>query len=379
MSDSPLAALRHHFGTITDPRIDRTKLHALIDIIVIAICASICGAEDWPAVETFGNAKKVWLHKFLELPHGIPSHDTFERVFARLDPEQFQTSFLNWVRAVTQLTRGQVVALDGKQLRHSQDRVLGKSAIWMVSAWASANGVVLGQVKVAEKSNEITAIPRLLEILELTGCIVTIDAIGTQKEIAEIIIERGADYVLPVKENQPRLYEQVTATFEEAQAVKFKQVPHETHKTITKDHGRLEIRQCWVITRPDYLNALLERPAWRELNAIIMLRTQRQVGTEPAVITTRYYISSLSGSASKILASIRSHWDIENQLHWSLDMTFHEDACRVHKGAGPQNLAVLRHIALNLLKQEKSTRLSLKSKRLKAGWDEDYLLKVLMN
>jgi len=379
MHDSPIAALRQHFGTLTDPRIDRTKLHALIDILVIAICASLCGADDWPAVETFGKAKHGWLRKFLELPNGIPSHDTFERVFARLDPEQFQTSFLEWVRAVTQMAHGQVVALDGKQLRQSHDRVLGKSAIWMVSAWASANGVVLGQVKVDEKSNEITAIPRLLEILELTGCIVTIDAMGTQKEIAASIIDRGADYILPVKENQPRLYEQVKATFEEAQAVDFKQVPHDTHQTVTKDHGRLEIRQCWVITRPDYLNALLERPAWCQLNAIILVQTERQVGTEPAVVTTRYYISSLSGGASSILASIRSHWEIENKLHWSLDMTFHEDACRVRTGASPQNLAVLRHIALNLLKQEKSTRLGLKSKRLKAGWDEEYLLKVLMN
>jgi predicted transposase YbfD/YdcC len=379
MNDSPFAALRHHFGVLTDPRIDRTKLHALIDILVIAICASICGADDWPAVETFGKAKQDWLRKFLELPNGIPSHDTFERVFARLDPAQFQTSFLQWVQAVTQITQGQVVALDGKQLRQSHDRVLGKSAIWMVSAWASANGVVLGQVKVDEKSNEITAIPRLLEVLELTDCIVTIDAMGTQKEIAALIIDRGADYILPVKENQPRLYEQVKATFEEAEAADFNQVPHDTHKTVTKDHGRLEIRQCWVISRPDYLNALLERPAWCQLNAIILVQTERQVGTEPAVVTTRYYISSLNAGASQILASIRSHWEIENKLHWSLDMTFHEDACRVHTGSSPQNLAVLRHIALNLLKQEKSTRLGLKSKRLKAGWDEDYLLKVLMN
>jgi len=379
MATSTLASIQEHFGTIDDPRVDRTKHHALIDIIVIALCAIICGAEDWPAVEMFGKAKKTWLKTFLELPNGIPSHDTFERVFARLDATQFETSFLNWVRAVTQVTLGQVVAMDGKQLRHSYDRALGKSAIWMVSAWATENNVVLGQVKVDEKSNEITAIPRLLEVLELTGCIVTIDAMGTQKEIAQTIVERGAEYILPVKENQPRLYAQIKATFDEAQALDFKQVPHETHKTVTKDHGRLEIRQCWVITRPDYLNALLERPLWCNLNAIIMLRTERQIGTEPAVVTTRYFISSLMGGAQRLLQGIRSHWGVENKLHWSLDMTFHEDGNRVRKGMGPQNLAVLRHIALNLLKQEKSTRLGLQNKRLKAGWDEDYLLKILAN
>ena len=379
MVSTPLADIREHFGTIDDPRVERTKLHALIDILVIAICAVVCGAEDWSDVEAFGKAKENWLKKYLALANGIPSHDTFGRVFARLDPEQFQTSFLNWVQAVMSVTAGQVVALDGKKLRRSHDRALAKSAIWMVSAWAADNRVVLGQVKVDEKSNEITAIPKLLEVLALKGCIVTIDAIGTQKEIAATIVAQEADYVLPVKENQGHLYEEIKATFDEALAINFQQVPHETYQTVNTGHGRSEVRQCWLISRADYLNALGERPAWRNLNALAMIRSERQVGNEPTVVTTRYYISSLNGDAQRVLAAVRSHWGIENELHWSLDVTFHEDLSRIRKGAGPQNFAVLRHIALNLLKQEKSAKIGLKGKRLKAGWDEAYLLKVLNN
>ena len=288
MTRSPIADIRVHFGTIDDPRLDRTKLHLLIDILVIAICAVVCGAEDWVEVEAFGKAKEKWLKKYLELPNGIPSHDTFGRVFARLDPEQFQTSFLNWVQAVMRVTDGQVVALDGKKLRRSHDGALDTAGIWMVSAWATANRLVLGQVKVDEKSNEITAIPSLLEVLDLNGCIVTIDALGTQKEVVKTIVAQDAEYVLPVKENQERLYAEIKATFDEALAVNFHQVPHETYQTVNKDHGRLETRQCWLITRADYLNALGERPAWRNLNAIAMIRSERKVGTKPAVVTTRY-------------------------------------------------------------------------------------------
>jgi predicted transposase YbfD/YdcC len=374
---TPIASLREHFGAIEDPRIDRTKHHQLIDILMIAICGIICGAEDWTDMEAFGRSKETWLRQFLELANGIPSHDTFRRVFMLLDSEQFETSFLQWIQAVMQVTGGQVVAIDGKQLRRSHNQTSGKEAIRMVSAWATENKLVLGQVKVDSKSNEITAIPALLEVLELKGCIVTIDAIGTQKEIAEAIIAKEADYVLPVKENQRNLYDEVEATFDEALQINFEHVPHDTFRTVDKGHGRLEVRQCWAISRDDYLNALGERSSWRNLNTIGMIRSERSIGNEPPTVTTRYYISSLKANAEQLLQAVRSHWAIENDLHWSLDVTFHEDLNRVRMGNGAENFAVLRHIALNLLKQEKTLKLGLKGKRLKASWDENYLLKVL--
>ena len=378
MPTSPVVSLKEHFGRITDPRVERTKAHLLLDILIIAICAAICGAEEWTEIEAFGQAKKKWLKKFLALPNGIPSHDTFGRVFARINPDEFQTSFLSWVRAVMVVTEGQVVAIDGKKLRRSHDRRLGKDALRMVSAWATENGLVLGQTKVAAESNEITAIPELLNVLELSGCIVTIDAIGTQKEIAAQIVAKDADYVLPVKDNQGRLAEEVRATFDEALQKDFHQVPHDHTQTVHKNHGRIETRQCWVITREDYLEALTERTVWAKLNAIALVRTTCQTGDAAPTVTLRYYISSLSGNARQFLHAVRSHWGIENGLHWSLDVTFNEDQCRVRKGNGPHNFAVLRHIALNLLKQEKTAKIGLKGKRLKAGWDETYLLKVLL-
>ena len=249
MNDEPTASISEHFASLEDPRIDRTKLHQLLDILVIAICAIICGADDWVEVELFGNAKLAWLRTFLELPNGIPSHDTFGRVFARLNAEQFQACFLAWIQAVSEVTRGQVIAIDGKVLRGSCNRLLGKAGIDMVSAWATANHLVLGQVKVDDKSNEITAIPKLLQVLEIAGCIVTIDAIGCQTEIAQAIVELDADYVLAVKENQGHLYEDITGLFAAAQEVNFKDVPHDYCKTTDKGHGRLEIRQCWTISR----------------------------------------------------------------------------------------------------------------------------------
>ena len=377
MNQTPLANLRVHFANLDDPRLDRTRLHELIDILVIAICAVICGADDWVDVEAFGKAKETWLRTFLELPNGIPSHDTFNRVFARLDPDEFESSFLGWVQAVVGLSPGEVVALDGKQLRRSHDKALGKSPIWMVSAWAAGNRLVLGQVKVAEKSNEITAIPKLLAVLELQGCLVTTDAMGTQTEIAAAIVDREADYLLALKKNQGHLYDDVAATFAEAEAAEFEHVPCDTYRTVNKGHGRLDTRECWLINRADYLNALRDRARWPHLNGIAMIRAKRKVGEADAETTTRYFITSLKDNAQRVLEGVRSHWAIENDLHWSLDVTFHEDLCRVRKQAGPENFAVLRHIALNLLKQEKSAKIGLKGKRLKSGWDEAYLLKVL--
>jgi len=377
MAHEPTGTIIEHFAGLQDPRIDRTKLHQLLDIVVIAICAIICGADDWVEVELFGNAKLPWLRTFLALPHGIPSHDTFGRVFARLNPEEFGRCFQDWVQAVYEITGGQVVPIDGKVLRGSRDGVLGKAGIDMVSAWATANHLVLGQVKVADKSNEITAIPQLLHMLELAGCIVTIDAIGCQREIAEAIVELEADYVLTVKENQGHLYEDIKELFDAAAEVNFKEVPHDYCRTVDKGHGRLEIRQCWTICDPQQVGYLRNLTGWRNLRTVVKVVDERQVNGA-TTSRTRYFISSLGGDARQMLKVVRHHWGIENALHWILDIAFREDDSRVRKDNGPANFAILRHIALNLLKQEKSVKAGIKAKRLKAGWDEEYLLALLL-
>jgi len=372
----PTASIVEHFGDVTDPRIERQKLHQLLDIIVIAICAVICGADTWVDIELFGRSKLKWLKKFLELPNGIPSHDTFGRVFGLLDPVEFQTSFLHWVQAVTHITHGQVIGVDGKQLRRSHDKRLGKAAIYMVSAWASEAQVVLGQRKVAAKSNEMTAIPQLLDVLALDGCIVTIDAIGTQTKIAERIVERGADYVLAVKANQATLLDDIRFVFQEDQAHNFQAGPYTYAKTVNKGHGRLEVRECWSISAPEYLLCLRDARKWTGLKSLVMIKAERRIGQRREV-KIRYYISSLATCAADFLHIIRSHWGIENRLHWELDIAFREDDSRVRKDHAPQNFAVLRHIALNLLKQEKTAQGGIKAKRLQCGWNEQYLLKVL--
>jgi len=376
MSESPVASLEQHFGSLEDPRVDRTKLHELLDVVVIAICAAICGADGWVDVELFGNAKLNWLCQFLTLPNGIPSHDTFGRVFARLDPEQFEICFLNWVQAVFQVTQGQVVPIDGKRLRRSRDGSLGKAAIEMVSAWAAANHLTLGQCKVDEQSNEITAIPELLRILELSGCIVTIDAIGCQTEIAQAIRAKAADYVLALKENQGTLYRDVVELFADARQVDFQDVQHDFHQTVNKGHGRIEIRRFWTISDPDFITFLDPKGKWTDLACIGMVEAERRIGDETSR-ETRYYISSLSGEARAFAEAVRGHWSIENSCHWVLDLAFREDDCRVRKENGAQNFAILRRIALNLLKQEHTAKCGIKAKRLKAGWDEAYLLRIL--
>ena len=369
------AQILRHFADLDDPRDERGKDHQLLDIVAIAICAVICGAESWVDIELYGHSKQAWLGRFLELNNGIPSHDTFARVFARLDPEQLQTCFMSWIQAISQLSAGEIIAIDGKTVRHSYDRAHGKGAIHMVSAWASANRLVLGQRKVDEKSNEISAIPQLLQVLAIEGCIVTIDAMGTQKEIARAIIDQGADYVLALKGNQGGLFEDVQWLFEQAQATQFQAVAHDFAQTLDKGHGRIEVRRCWTLSGPE-LDYLTQKPQWKGLQTVVMLQSERRTNGQPST-EVRYYISSLANQAAKIAAAIRTHWTVENQLHWVLDVSFNEDACRIRKDDAPQNLSLLRHIALNLLGQDKSTKAGIAAKRKKAGWDDAYLLKIL--
>ena len=366
MPKKPLEAIEEHFSKVSDPRKDRTKDHKLIEIIAIAICAIICGAEGWTDMEIFGNSKVVWLKTFLELPNGIPSHDTFGRVFGMIDAQQFQLAFWEWVWAVNNIVQGQIVNIDGKCLRGSDDQKLGKRAIYMVSAWAAENEIVLGQRKVDEKSNEITAIPKLLKLLNLSGCIVTIDAMGTQTAIAKTIREADADYVLSVKENQGHLFEDISVLFGVDREQNFKYASLDYKKIVNKGHGRIEVRECWSTSNPEYLNLIRGVQNWAGIRSIAMIVCTRIIaGKETQYV--RYYISSLVSDAERILQIVRKHWAIENELHWVLDVAMNEDRSRVRKDQSPENLAVLRHIALNLLKQEKTAKGGIHAKQFQAA------------
>ncbi|MEB3267764.1 MAG: ISAs1 family transposase [Leptolyngbya sp.] len=369
------ASLLTHFASLEDPRDRRGKEHLLLDIVSLTICAVICGADSWTDIEEYGRAKADWLGTFLSLPNGIPSHDTIARVFARLDPEQMQQCFVNWIAAISQLSQGEIVAIDGKTVRGSYERNGGQGAIHMVSAWASANRLVLGQRKVDEKSNEITAIPELLAVLAIAGCVVTIDAMGCQREIAAAIVEKGADYVLALKDNQPSLFEDVQWLFEQAESVQFQDVEHDVARSVNKGHGRLEIRRCWTLSGTE-LDYLVQKPRWQGLQTIAMIESERRVNGK-VTRERRYYLSSLGQDAAVLNAAIRTHWAIENGLHWVLDVAFAEDSCRIRKDHAPQNMSVLRQIALNLLGQDKSTKVGIRAKRKKAGWDDAYLIKIL--
>jgi predicted transposase YbfD/YdcC len=367
------ASLVSHFTELTDPRIDRTRLHDLIDIVAIAICAVVAGAESWDDIEDFGHAKHAWLKTFLALPNGIPSHDTVRRLFERLDPGQFQRCFLGWIEALHEATGRQVVAIDGKSLRRSFDRAKGKSALHLVHAWATANHLLLGQVAVDGKSNEITAIPKLLKMLELSGAIVTIDAMGCQKEIARTIREQGADYVLALKANHEHLFEQVVAFFNRACAHRRKADGIHHHREWDEGHGRDECRRCWATSDLDWLVGGEE---WDGLRSVVLIESERFIGDTLAV-EERYYLSSLPADAKLLNEAVRSHWGVENSLHWVLDVTFGEDRSRIKKENAPENFGLPRRLALCLLKRETNSKRSIKGKRLRASWDEGYLEQVL--
>lgn len=366
--------LFEHFSEMEDPRIDRTKRHQLIDVIVIAICAIVCGADHWTEVELFGKAKKEWFQTFLTLPNGIPSHDTFGRIFSLLDPIAFEKSFSSWVATIATLTKREVVAIDGKTARRSFTKKSSGdwNALHLVSAFATRNGLTLGERAVDTKSNEQKIIPTLLETLFLSGCIVTVDAAGCYKNIAETIRNRGADYLLAVKKNQLTLYKDIEKIFENLPRSFSARAYAEEHA-----HGRTTTRECTLVTEKNLLSLLHARDAWKDLASVVKITSMRTVSGQTKT-EHRYYISSLqSVTVEDVLDAVRRHWRIENALHWVLDIAFREDESRIRTGHAQENFALMRKISLNLLKQETSVTVGIKGKRLKCGWDEPYLLKVL--
>lgn len=365
--NTPTVSILEHFSIIFDPRIDRNKEHKLIDILTITICAVICGADTWVDIADFGEAKQAWLKTFLELPNGIPSHDTFRRLFLILDPDEFQKGFLSWVREVSVLTKGSVVAIDGKSVRRSHTK--GSKPLHLISAFAVENGMTLGQKKVDGKTNEITAIPELLKLLEIKGCIVTIDAMGTQGWIVQKIREKQADYALTVKANQKRLLTDIQKTIDDPS----RQTALDYCRTTEKTHGREEIRECWITSD---VSSIRDREKWTDLHSVARITHTRTVNGK-TTIETRHYITSLEATATKLLNAVRDHWGIENSLHWSLDVAFGEDQSRTFSGHAQENVALVRKLSLALLKHEKSEKVGIAAKRKMAGWSTEYLLKVL--
>lgn len=365
------------FNDLDDPRQEKhSSRHQLIDILMLTIIAVICGADNWVAIEKFGELKQEWLKTFLELPYGIPSHDTIGNFFARVNPESLRNCFLKWINLLFDFSGGEIIAVDGKTLRHSYDTASGRGAIHMVTAWACRNNLVLGQFKTSEKSNEITAIPELLKLLDLNGHIVTIDAMGCQKKIAAQIIEQGGDYVFNLKGNQSTLHDEVKEFMEGyIDGNRLKKIAFDQHEVIDGDHGRIETRRYWITEEITWLRQAKD---WGGLKSIGMVEYESIEKTTGKVeIERRCFMTSLAAKAKLFSAAVRMHWGIENGLHWCLDVGFREDACRVRKDYGPENFAVIRHIALNLLKNEKTAKTGIQNKRLMAGWNQAYLAKLL--
>jgi predicted transposase YbfD/YdcC len=363
--------LLDYFSDLPDPRVERTKLHKLEDILAITIYAVICGADGWNEIELFGQCKQPWLKTFLELPNGIPSHDTFARVVSSIKPDAFEERFQKWIQALAKNTGEKIIAIDGKTLRRSFDTANRKAAIHMVSAWACENKMVFGQIATDEKSNEITAIPKLLETLVLDGSVVTIDAMGCQKKIAEKIVDGGGDYIFSLKGNHGTLHEEVKLFMDDAIA---NNGGCDYSCDTDGGHGRVEIRKVWYSENTEWMRDIKD---WPGLSSLIAVESQRaQMGK--TTVERRYFISSLSNRDAKSIGQIiRGHWGVENRLHWSLDVSFGEDNSRIRKDFGAENFSRLRRIALNLLKQEKTLKRGIKAKQHKASWDEQYMLKVL--
>jgi predicted transposase YbfD/YdcC len=382
MQKHPKISLIEHFKNLVDPRVNRTRDHDLIDILVIALCTLLCAGESFNDMADFGRAKREWFQTFLSLRNGIPSHDTFNRVFAALDPKEFLDCFLRWTQSVRQAVPQEIVALDGKALRRALNR--DQSVKYIVSAWAEGNSLALGQLKVADKSNEITAVPELLRALELSGCIVTMDAMGCQKKIAREIVEADADYVLALKGNQETVHEEVKTFLDETLAEKQgSRLPGArlsaaaaalaTWETVEKDHGRLEIRRYYQSAHLEWF-ADLEK--WEGLRSVGMVEAIRETGGKKTV-ERRYYLSSLPLDAPLFARAVRGHWGVENKLHWVLDVHFHEDQSRARAGCAAENLATLRRLALNMLKKETTKKRGIKGKQLNASWNHAYLLQLL--
>jgi predicted transposase YbfD/YdcC len=373
MDSAPSLALGHHFRDLPDPRTGQCT-HDFLDILTITICAVICGQHTWTDIELYGETHHDWLQTFLRLPDGIPSHDTFRYVFSRLDPLAFQQCFGSWIGALSQATDLKLIAIDGKALRDSLDRAHGKAALHLVSAWATENHLTLGQVATDAKSNEITAIPRLLELLDLAGAIVTIDAMGCQKDIAAKIQQQGADYVLAVKENQPRLLEDLQAAVA-SHCDQPAGAGDEANwfETVDVGHGRKEVRTYTLLTD---LSALRDRELWAGLYGICVAVSERTIGSETTT-EIRYYLGSLQGSVQQYARAIRGHWGVENGLHWVLDVLFREDHSRSRPEHGAENLAWLRRMAVSLLRNDTTCERSLRQKSIKALCDHEFLLRLL--